>query len=101
MTDADADASDEDHPAADADGDTDPDAAPPSTREYLSLVFRNRISQLGIAVALAGFVGLRLFGTSRQRALLGTGVMLAGVGLFVVGFTLAQHRLRREGEWGH
>ncbi len=80
---------------------TDAEGEPPSTREYLAVVFRNRVSQLGIAVTIAGFVGLRLFGTTQQRALLGTGVMLAGVVLFVIGFTLAQHRLKRETEWGH
>jgi len=80
---------------------TDEDRDPPSTREYLSVVFLNRVCLSGIAVAVAGVAGLRLFGTTRQRALYGTVVALAGVVIFVVGFTLAQRRLSRETKWGH
>jgi len=75
-------------------------AEPPSTREYLSLVFFNRVSLAGLAVALAGLVALRLFGSTRTRAAVGTVILLAGVGLFIVGFTLAQRRLSRETGWG-
>jgi drug/metabolite transporter (DMT)-like permease len=79
---------------------SDDDAEPPSTREYLRLVFLNRLGLAGIAVAVVGLVALRLAG-SRTGATVGTVLALAGVGLFIVGFTLVQRRLARETDWGH
>lgn len=73
---------------------------PPSTREYLSLVFLNRVSLAGAGVVVAGLAVLMLWPT-RTGAAVGSVLSLVGFGLFGVGFTLAQRRLSGETQWGH
>lgn len=79
---------------------SDEPSEPPSTREYLSVVFLNRVSLAGLAAGLVGTVTLRL-SPGRTGTAVGTAIALVGVGLFIVGFTLAQRRLARETTWGH
>lgn len=75
-----------------SDGETD-DRSDPTTREFVSLVFLNPISLVGIVLTVAGAAYLSLSDPSTAGSnapLLGGGAMLVGAFVFALGFSKAQ-----------
>jgi hypothetical protein len=87
-------------------GDAHPDDAESSgltTGEYLRLTVLNRVSLLGMALVLVGAVAVALTAPGAPLAAaspaLGGGLLLLGVLLVAVGFTLGQRALGRREDW--
>ena len=71
----------------------------PSTREYLSMVFLNPITLVGIGLLLVGATALAVFGPGSgvpNLAAYGGGTMLLGAFVFAVGYSKAQREIVSE-----
>lgn len=74
-----------------------------STGEYVRLTVFNRVSLLGITLAVVGATVVALTSPTgpfpADGPLVGGGLLLVGVFCFAVGFTLGQRALGRREDW--
>jgi drug/metabolite transporter (DMT)-like permease len=85
------------------DGDDGSDGETLSTAEYVRLTMLNRVSLLGLAVAVLGGVVVVVTSPTgpfpTDAPLVGGGILLAGVLVFALGFTIGQRALGARDDW--